>query len=110
MKRLLGLLTTWSERILSVAPPQIQQRARRNADRLLRLVGGNPNAFWEVPSLPRRSESSQGPQQSGALHHAIRRSQQWLLAQHAEDDYWYHVLQVDTTLSAEYATLRQLMR
>jgi squalene-hopene/tetraprenyl-beta-curcumene cyclase len=109
MKRLLGLLTTWSERILSVAPPQIQQRARRNADRLLRLVGGNPNAFWEVPSLPRRSESSQGPQQSGALHDAIRRGQQWLLAQQADAGYWCHELEVDTTLTAEYLMLRRFM-
>ena len=45
MKRLLGLLTTWSERIISAAPSQVQQRARRNADRLLRLVGGNPNVL-----------------------------------------------------------------
>ena len=107
MKRLLGLLTTWSERIISVAPSPLQQRARRNADRLLRLVGGNPN--WEAPSSPRRSESSHGPHQSPALHHAIRRGQQWLLSQQAEGGYWIHELEVDTTLTSEWLMLRRFM-
>src|SRR5213594_1951161 len=40
MKRLLGLLTTWSEKILSVAPDHVQRQARQKAERLLRLVGG----------------------------------------------------------------------
>jgi squalene-hopene/tetraprenyl-beta-curcumene cyclase len=109
MKRLLGLLTTWSERILSAAPPHVQQRARLNANRLLRLVGGNPHAFSEAPVLPRRFESSQAPQQSAALHDAIRRAQQWLLGRQCEAGYWIHELEVDTTLTSEFLMLRRFM-
>jgi squalene-hopene/tetraprenyl-beta-curcumene cyclase len=109
MKRLFGLLTSWSERILSVAPPHVQQRARRNANRLLRLVGGNPHAFLEVPVSPRRSDVSQAPQQGAVLHEAIRRAQQWLLGRQREAGYWVHELEVDTTLTAEYLMLRRFM-
>ena len=109
MKRLLGLLTSWSERILSAAPPRVQQRARRNANRLLSLVGGNPNASGDGLSLPRRFESTYGPHTSGTLHDAIRRGQQWLLAQQSEEGYWIHELEVDTTLTAEYLMLRRFM-
>jgi squalene-hopene/tetraprenyl-beta-curcumene cyclase len=109
MKRLLGLLTSLSERILSATPPHVQQRARRNANRLLRLVGGNPNAFWEAPSFPRHPDSSQGLQPSAALYEAIRRGQQWLLNQQTEAGYWVHELEVDTTLTSEWLMLRRFM-
>jgi squalene-hopene/tetraprenyl-beta-curcumene cyclase len=109
MKRLFGLLTIWSEKILSAAPPNVQQRARRNANRLLRLVGGNPHAFLEPPVSPRRSDVSQAPQQSTVLHDAIRRAQQWLLGRQRQAGYWVHELEVDTTLTAEYLMLRRFM-
>ena len=109
MKRLLGLLTTWSERILAVAPPRVQQRARRNANRLLRLVGGNPHLFSEAPVLPRRFESSHVLQQGAALHEAIRRAQQWLLQRQDEAGYWVYELEADTTLTSEYLMLRRFL-
>ena len=107
MKRLLGLLTSWSEKILSAAPPHVQQRARRNAHRLLRLVGGNPNAASAEQAVPGRFESSQVPHPAAALQEVIRRAQEWLLSSQVEPGYWVHELVVDTTLTSEYLLLRR---
>jgi squalene-hopene/tetraprenyl-beta-curcumene cyclase len=109
MKRLLGLLTTWSERILSAAPPRVQQRARRNAHRLLRLVGGNPDAFSAVTTAPRGFESTQVPHQTAVLQEVIRRGQEWLLNRQVQPGLWVHELVVDTTLTSEYLMLRHFM-
>ena len=114
MKRLLGLLTSWSERLFSVAPVHVQRHARRNAHRLLRLVGGNPHIVGASPVSLRRHEPSHAPHQ-GAAHHgvflddAIRRSQQWLLAGQDEAGYWSHELEADTTLTSEYLMLRRFL-
>src|SRR5206468_700903 len=66
MKRLLGLLTTWSEKILSVAPDHVQRQARQKAERLLRLVGGNPNLFLSDPAVQRPHDPGQGSGQNFA--------------------------------------------
>src|SRR2546428_2433339 len=93
MKRLLGLLTNWSEKILSVAPERVQWQARQNANRLLRLVGGNPSVFLSAPAVQRRQDPGQGSVQSvthkgDAVDHAIKRSQQWLLHRPTEAGEW----------------------
>src|SRR3989442_14983644 len=93
MKRLLGLLTNWSEKILSVAPEHIQQQARQKAKRLLRLVGGNPNLFLSDPAVQRPHDPGQGSGQSAAhkgdaVDEAIKRSQQWLLLRPGGDGDW----------------------
>src|SRR2546430_16274475 len=84
MKRLLGLLTNWSEKILSVTPERVQQQARQKANRLLRLVGGNPGVFLSAPAVQWRHDPGQGLVQSvthkgDAVVHAIKRSQLGLL-------------------------------
>jgi squalene-hopene/tetraprenyl-beta-curcumene cyclase len=110
MNRLLGLLTTWSERILSAAPERVQQQARQKADRLLRLVGGNPNLLPAPPAPPRRYDPSQVQQQQGtAVEDAVRRGRQWLLSQQSEEGYWVHELEADTTLTSEYLMLRRFL-
>ena len=109
MKRLLGLLTSWSERILSAAPPHMQQRARQNARRLMRLVGGNPNLFSQAPAQPRWSESGYIPHQGATLNEAVRRAQAWLLSRQDEAGYWVHELEADTTLTSEYIMLRRFL-
>lgn len=109
MNRLLGLLTSLSERLFAVAPERVQQRARRNAHRFLRLVGGNPNVTAPAPVLPRRHEPSQPPQEGLSLEGAIRRGQRWLLDRQAEEGYWVHELEADTTLTAEYLMLRRFL-
>src|SRR2546425_9395233 len=112
MKRLLGLLTNWSEKILSVAPEHVQRQARQKAKRLLRLVGGNPNLFLSDPAVQRPNDPGQGSGQSvahkgDAVDEAIKRSQQWLLQRQAEAGYWAYELEADTTLTAEYLMLRR---
>src|SRR5438132_1138519 len=114
MKRLLGLLTNWSEKILSVAPERVQQQARQKANRLLRLVGGNPGVFLSAPAAQRRHDSGQVPGQSvthkgDAIDEAIKRSQRWLLQRQAEAGFWVHELEADSTLTAEYLMLRRFL-
>src|SRR5438552_1083591 len=114
MKRLLGLLTNWSEKILSVAPEHVQRQARQKAKRLLRLVGGNPNLFLSDPAVQRPHDPGQGSGQSvahkgDAVDEAIKRSQQWLLQRQAEAGYWAYELEADTTLTAEYLMLRRFL-
>src|SRR5713101_6311573 len=114
MKRLLGLLTNWSEKLLSVAPERVQQQARQKANRLLRLVGGNPGVFLSAPAVQRRQDPGQGSVQSvthkgDAVDHAIKRSQQWLLQRQTEAGYWVYELEADTTLTAEYLMLRRFL-
>src|SRR5437879_8818859 len=114
MKRLLGLLTNWSEKILSVAPEHVQQQARQKAKRLLRLVGGTPNFFLSALGVQRRHGPGQVCGQSvahkgDAVDEAIKRSQQWLLQRQAEAGYWVHELEADTTLTAEYLMLRRFL-
>ena len=114
MKRLLGLLTTWSEKILSVAPDHVQRQARQKAERLLRLVGGNPNLFLSDPAVQRPHDPGQASGQnfahkSDAVDEAIKRSQQWLLQRQAEAGYWAYELEADTTLTAEYLMLRRFL-
>ena len=114
MKRLLGLLTNWSEKILSVAPDHVQRQARQKAERLLRLVGGNPNLFLSDPAVQRPHDPGQGSGQnfahkSDAVDEAIKRSQQWLLQRQAEAGYWAYELEADTTLTAEYLMLRRFL-
>ena len=109
MNRLLGLLANWSERILSAAPESMQQQARQKAGRLLRLVGGNPNATPATPVPPRRQESGQTLHQGTAVEEAIKRGQQWLLSRQAEPGYWVHELEADTTLTSEYLMLRRFL-
>src|SRR5436309_1888883 len=114
MKQLLGLLTTWSEKILSVAPDHVQRQARQKAERLLRLVGGNPNLFLSDPAVQRPHNPGQGSGQnfahkSDAVDEAIKRSQQWLLQRQAEAGYWAYELEADTTLTAEYLMLRRFL-
>jgi squalene-hopene/tetraprenyl-beta-curcumene cyclase len=114
MKRLLGLLTNWSEKILSAAPESVQQRARQKAGRLLRLVGGNPNAFVTFPATPRRPErgqvSGQGAaQKTASIEEAIKRGWQWLLSRQSETGFWVHELEADTTLTSEYLMLRRFL-
>src|SRR5207247_5039907 len=114
IKRLLCLLTTWSEKILSVAPEHVQRQARQKAERLLRLVGGNPNLFLSDPAVQRPHDPGQGSGQnfahkSDAVDEAIRRSQQWLLQRQAEAGYWAYELEADTTLTAEYLMLRRFL-
>src|SRR5438445_7727872 len=114
MKRLLGLLTNWSEKILSVAPEHVQRQARQKAKRLLRLVGGNPNLFLSDPAVQRPHDPGQGSGQSvahkgDAVDESIKRSQQWLLQRQAEAGYWAYELEADTTLTAEYLMLRRFL-
>jgi squalene-hopene/tetraprenyl-beta-curcumene cyclase len=114
MKRLLGLLTNWSERILSAAPESVQQQARQKAGRLLRLVGGNPSTVMSSPVTARGHEhsqvSSQGAAQKGpSIEEALKRGQQWLLSQQAEAGYWVHELEADATLTSEYLMLRRFL-
>jgi len=114
MKRWLGLLTNWSEKILSAAPERVQQQARQKAGRLLRLVGGNPNAFLSAQAAQRRHDSGQVPGQSvthkgDAIDEAIKRSQRWLLQRQAEAGFWVHELEADSTLTAEYLMLRRFL-
>ena len=114
MKRWLGLLTNWSEKILSAAPERVQQQARQKAGRLLRLVGGNPNAFLSAQAAQRRHDSGQVPGQSvahkgDAIDEAIKRSQRWLLQRQAEAGYWVHELEADSTLTSEYLMLRRFL-
>ena len=114
MKRLLGLLTNWSEKILSVAPERVQQQARQKANRFLRLVGGNPSDFPSVPAVQRRHDLGQGSVQSvthtgEAVDQAIERSQQWLLQRLTDAGYWVHELEADTTLTSEYLMLRRFL-
>ncbi len=109
MNRWLGLLTNWSERILSAAPEGVQQQARQKANRLLRLVGGNLNATPATPVPPRRQESGQTLNQGAAVEDAITRSQQWLFSQQSDAGYWVHELEADTTLTAEYLMLRRFL-
>ncbi len=109
MKRLLGLLTSLSERLFSVAPVRVQQRARRNANRFLHLVAGNPHVAPETPIVPGRSEPSHVVQHGAVLDEAIRRSQQWLLGRQEEAGFWVHELEADTTLTSEYLMLRRFL-
>ena len=109
MKRLLGLLTNWSERILSAAPASMQQQARQKAGRLLRLVGGNPNAVQSPPVPPRRQDVGPTLNQGAAVAEAIKQSQQWLLSRQAEPGYWVHELEADATLTSEYLMLRRFL-
>src|SRR5437879_3378485 len=114
MKRLLGLLTNWSEKILSVAPERVQPQARQKANRLLRIVGGNPGVFLSAPAVQRRHDPGQGSVQSvthkgDAVDHAIKRSQQWLLQRQTEAGYWVYELEADTTLTSEYLMLRRFL-
>lgn len=109
MNRWLGLLTNWSERILSAAPASMQQQARQKAGRLLRLVGGNPNAAPATPAPSRRQESGQTLHQGAVVEEAIKRSQQWLLSRQAEPGYWVHELEADATLTSEYLMLRRFL-
>ncbi len=109
MKRWIGLLTNWSERILSAAPESVQQQARQKADRLLRLVGGNPNAVLSPPMPPRRQESGQALNQGAVVEDAIKRGQQWLFSKQADEGYWVHELEADTTLTSEYLMLRRFL-
>ncbi len=114
MKRLLGLLTNWSERILSAAPARVQQQARQKAGRLLRLVGGDPGTVMASPVPARGQEPSQASSQAAAqkgpsIEEALKRGQQWLLSQQAEAGYWVHELEADTTLTAEYLMLRRFL-
>src|SRR3989338_5512578 len=109
MKRLLGLLTNWSERILSAAPASMQQQARQKAGRLLRLVGGNPNAVQSPPVPPRRQDAGPTLNQGAAVAEAIKQSQQWLLSRQAEPGYWVHELEADATLTSEYLMLRRFL-
>lgn len=109
MKRLLGLLTSWSEKLLSAAPERVQQRARKNASRFLRLVGGSSNVKTEAAMLPRRLDPGHVPQQGQSLDEAIRRSQRWLLDRQTEPGYWVHELEADTTLTSEYLMLRRFL-
>src|SRR5207244_6415775 len=114
MKRLLGLLTNWSEKILSVTPERVQWQARQNANRLLWLVGGNPSVFLSAPAVQRRQDPGQGSVQSVthkgyAVDHAIKRSQQWLLQRQTEAGYWVYELEADTTLTDEFLMLRRLL-
>src|SRR5437660_2567792 len=114
MKRLLGLLTNWSEKILSVAPEHVQQQARQKAKRLLRLVGGTPNFFLSALGVQRPHDPGQVSGQSvahkgDAVDEAIKRSQQWLLQRQTEAGYWVHELEADTTLTAEYLMLRRFL-
>jgi squalene-hopene/tetraprenyl-beta-curcumene cyclase len=114
MKRLLGLLTNWSEKILSVAPERVQHHARQKAERLLWLVGGNPNLFRSDPAVQRPRDPGQGSGQSAihrgeAVDEAITRSQQWLLQRQAKAGYWVHELEADATLTAEYLMLRRFL-
>jgi len=109
MKRLIGLLTSWSERLLSVAPPRVQQRARRNAHRLLRLVGGNPTALTSMPASPRRLDAGHTPHLGVTVDDAVRRAQQWLLKCQSPEGYWVHELEADTTLTSEYLMLRRFL-
>jgi squalene-hopene/tetraprenyl-beta-curcumene cyclase len=112
-KRLLGLLTTWSERILSAAPERVQQQARQKVGRLLRLVGGNPSAFLATPDGPRRLESGQilqgAAQKTVSVDEAVKRSQQWHLNRQSQAGYWVHELEADTTLTSEYLMLRRFL-
>src|SRR5438128_12380264 len=87
----------------------MQQRARQNARRLMRLVGGNPNLFSQAPAQPRWSESGYIPHQGATLNEAVRRAQAWLLSRQDEDGYWVHELEADTTLNYEYIMLRRLL-
>src|SRR5207245_10386970 len=114
MKRLLGLLTNWSEKMLSVAPERVQRQARQKANRLIGLVGGNPSVFLSAPAVQRRHDPGQGSVQSAthkgdAVDHAIKRSQQWLLQRQTEAGYWVYELEADTTLTAEYLMLRRFL-
>ena len=109
MKRLIGLLTNWSERILSAAPESMQQQARQNASRLLRLVGGNPNVAPATPASPRGQDTGPTLNQGAAVEEAITRGRQWLLSSQAEPGYWVHELEADTTLTAEYLMLRRFL-
>src|SRR5438309_777387 len=114
MKRLLGLLTNWSEKILSVAPEHVQQQARQKAKRLLRLVVGTPNFFLSALGVQRPHDPGQVSGQSvahkgDAVDEAIKRSQQWLLQRQTEAGYWVHELEADTTLTAEYLMLRRFL-
>ena len=114
MKRLLGLLTNWSERILSAAPESVQQQARQKAGRLLRLVGGNPSTVMSSPVTARGQEHSQvfsqGAAQKGpSIEEALKRGQQWLLSQQAEAGYWVHELEANATLTSEYLMLRRFL-
>ncbi len=114
MKRLLGFLTNWSAKILSVAPERVQQQARQKAKQLLRLVGGNPNFFLSAQAVQRPHDpgqvSGQGVAHKGdAVDEAIKRSQQWLLRRQTEAGYWLHGLEADTTLTAEYLMLRRFL-
>src|SRR2546422_3040656 len=114
MKRLLGLLTNWSEKILSVTPERVQQQARQKANRLLRLVGGNPGVFLSAPAVQRRHDPGRGSVQSvtpkgEAVDLAIKRSQQWLLQRQTEAGYWVYELEADTTLTAECLMLRRFL-
>ncbi len=114
MKRLLGLLTNWSEKILSAAPKRVQQQARQKANRLLRLVGGNPNVCLSAPAVQRPHDTGQLSGQSGthkgdAVDEAIKRSQQWLLQRQTNAGYWVHELEADTTLTSEYLMLRRFL-
>src|SRR2546427_10819987 len=107
MKRLLGFLTNWSEKILSVAPERVQQQARQKAKRLLRLVGGNPNFFLSAQNVQRPhgpgQVSGQGVALKGdAVDEAIKRSQQWLLRRHTEAGEWNHVLECAPTVHAVF--------
>jgi len=109
MNRLLGLLTTWSERILSAAPERVQRQARQKADRLLRLVGGNPNVSPATSAPARRYDPGQAQQQGTAVEEAVRRGRQWLLSVQFEEGYWVHELEADTTLTSEYLMLRRFL-
>src|SRR2546428_14012101 len=114
MKRLLGLLSNWSEKILSVAPERVQQQARQKANRLLWLVGGNPGVFLSAPTVQRRHDPGLGSVESvthkgDAVDHAIKRSQQWLLQRQTEAGGWGYELEAHTTLTAEDLMLRRVL-
>jgi squalene-hopene/tetraprenyl-beta-curcumene cyclase len=87
----------------------VQQQARQKADRLLRLVGGNPNLLPAPPAPPRRYDPNQAQQQGTAVEDAVRRGRQWLLSQQSEEGYWVHELEADTTLTSEYLMLRRFL-
>src|SRR5438132_11188889 len=114
MKRLLGLLTNWSEKILSVAPERVQRQARQKANRLLRLVGGNPGVFLSAPAVQRRHDPGPGSAQSvthkgDAVDHAIKRSQQWLLQRQTVAGYRVSELEAHKPLTAESLMLRRVL-
>ena len=109
MKRLLGLLTSLSERLFSVAPVRVRQHARRNGSRFLRLVGDNPHIMPDTPIAPGHYEANHVVQQGAVLDEAIRRGQRWLLGRQEEPGYWVHELGADTTLTSEYLMLRRFL-